>query len=66
MNTNDSNNSCPKCGTPVPADAPRGLCPKCVLAGAATATQSGVPATATGEIPSLTRVAAAFQRAMEA
>jgi tRNA A-37 threonylcarbamoyl transferase component Bud32 len=53
-------NPCPKCGAPIPAEAPQGLCPKCVLVGAATATESGVPATATSEIPSLERVAAAF------
>src|SRR6266487_4026061 len=53
-------NPCPKCGAPIPAQAPQGLCPKCVLVGAATATESGVPATATSEIPSLERVAAAF------
>jgi hypothetical protein len=53
-------NSCPKCGLPIPAGAPQGLCPKCVLQGAATATESGLPATATSEIPSLERVAAAF------
>jgi len=28
--------SCPKCGSPIPEDAPQGLCPKCVLSGADT------------------------------
>lgn len=28
--------SCPKCGAPIPENAPQGLCPKCVLMGAAT------------------------------
>ena len=60
MNTNPSANTCPKCGAPVPADAPQGLCPKCVLARAALATEAGLPPTATAEIPSLERVAAAF------
>src|SRR5437868_4023444 len=27
------NQNCPSCGTPLPADAPGGLCPKCLLAG---------------------------------
>src|SRR6185436_8806402 len=53
-------NTCPKCGVPIPAGAPQGLCPKCVLAAAATATETGLPAAATAEIPSLERVAAAF------
>src|SRR5262245_53070183 len=53
-------NQCPKCGAPIPAQAPQGLCPKCVLVGAAAATEAAVPATATSEIPSLQRVAAAF------
>src|SRR5262245_17514588 len=53
-------NTCPKCGAPIPLEAPQGLCPKCVLLGAATATEAGVPATATSEIPSIERIAAAF------
>ena len=53
-------NNCPKCGAPIPADAPQGLCPKCVLLGAARSTDAGAPPTATAEIPSLERVAAAF------
>ncbi|MBM3844911.1 MAG: hypothetical protein FJ405_01325 [Verrucomicrobia bacterium] len=52
--------ACPRCGLPIPAEAPQGLCPKCVLLGAATATEQGVPATATSEIPSIERIAAAF------
>jgi len=52
--------TCPKCGAPIPTEAPQGLCPKCVLLGAATATEHGVPATATSEIPSIERIAAAF------
>jgi tRNA A-37 threonylcarbamoyl transferase component Bud32 len=53
-------NTCPKCNATIPAEAPQGLCPKCVLLGAATATEQGVPATATSEIPSIERIAAAF------
>src|SRR6185436_17089390 len=60
MNDTVKLNKCPKCGAPVPAGAPQGLCPKCVLMAAATRTETGVPATATSEIPSLERVAAAF------
>ncbi|MCW5553650.1 MAG: protein kinase [Verrucomicrobiae bacterium] len=60
MTNNPKPNTCPKCGAAIPADAPQGLCPKCVLLGAATPTESGLPPTATAEVPSLERVAAAF------
>ncbi len=63
MNTTHSNHTCPKCGASVPSDAPRGLCPACVLGGAATvkaAQPAGREATATDEIPTLPRLAAAF------
>lgn len=53
-------NTCPKCGVAIPADAPQGLCPKCVLLGVVAPTESGLPPTATAEVPSLERVAAAF------
>ncbi len=52
-------NICPKCGATIPTDAPQGLCPKCVLLGAAT-TDDGISPTGTAELPSLERVAAAF------
>ncbi len=53
----DSTNACPKCGATVPPEAPQGLCPKCVLAAAAAAEPAP---TATSQIPSLERLAAAF------
>jgi len=34
--------SCPRCGAPLPADAPEGLCPRCVL-GVGLATPTDVP-----------------------
>lgn len=52
-------NQCPKCGAPVPSDAPQALCPKCVLAEAAVSDAQAAP-TATGEIPTIERIAAAF------
>jgi len=52
--------TCPKCGLPIPKEAPQGLCPKCVLLGVATGTEQGVPATATSEIPSIERISKAF------
>ena len=50
-------NACPKCGAAVPPDAPQGLCPQCVLAAAAA---PEVASTATSQIPSIERLAAAF------
>jgi predicted amidophosphoribosyltransferase len=44
--TSQSNNICPQCGASVPAEAPEGLCPRCVLAAAATAEP---PPTATAQ-----------------
>ena len=60
MNTEVSPGRCPKCGTPVPAEAPQGLCPKCVLADAAAPTEIAQPPEKTAEVPALERVAAAF------
>lgn len=51
---------CPKCGSAIPPEAPQGLCPKCVLLGAAASTEPGMPEVTTSEVPSLERVAAAF------
>ena len=39
--SDQTESTCPKCGTPIPDDAPQNLCPKCVLAGI-----SPTPATA--------------------
>lgn len=32
---------CPDCGAAIPVNAPQGLCPKCLMAGAAAATETG-------------------------
>ena len=32
---------CPKCGGPIPAEAPEGLCPRCVLLQASLPTEAG-------------------------
>lgn len=60
MTNNPIPNTCPKCGAAIPANAPQGLCPKCVLLGAAAPTDTGLSPAATAEIPSRERVAAAF------
>jgi tRNA A-37 threonylcarbamoyl transferase component Bud32 len=43
MNTEPITNRCPKCQGPLPANAPQGLCPKCLLAAASTPTEAGQP-----------------------
>ena len=50
--------TCPQCQAPIPADAPGGLCPACILLGVAGPTDSaqGVAANA----PTIEEVAAAF------
>jgi Aminotransferase class-III len=44
-------NHCPKCHGPLPAIAPQGLCPKCLLAAAARPTEAGQPAHASAAPP---------------
>jgi predicted amidophosphoribosyltransferase len=41
MKTEKSANLCPKCQASLPANAPQGLCPKCLLAAGATPTEAG-------------------------
>jgi len=60
MSENPSGTSCPHCGSLVPHHAPAGLCPRCVLTGAATASEAGVPAASRGQPPTLSEVATAF------
>ncbi|MCW5559798.1 MAG: serine/threonine protein kinase, partial [Verrucomicrobiae bacterium] len=61
MKTPPATRTCPHCANPIPAGAPDGLCPRCVLSGAATPTEAGTPANASrGHPPSLAEVAAAF------
>ena len=47
---------CPKCGLTIPAEAPQGLCPKCVLAQASIPTESAKAQPA----PTRAEIAAAF------
>jgi len=58
MNTEATKN-CPKCNAPIPSEAPQGLCPKCLLAAASTATEPGRSGEA-GSPPSLETIAAGF------
>ena len=50
---------CPKCGGPIPAEAPQGLCPKCLLAQASIPTET-VEASTRPVPPALHELAAAF------
>jgi serine/threonine protein kinase len=50
---------CPKCQTPLPGDAPQGLCPKCLLAAASLPTDVGQPVPDKTP-PSVAELAAAF------
>jgi serine/threonine protein kinase len=59
MNTEPIANRCPKCQAPLPANAPQGLCAKCLLAAVSTPTEAGQPIDRKPP-PSIATVAAAF------
>src|SRR5512136_2690416 len=51
---------CPKCGGPIPAEAPQGLCPKCLFLQASTPTEAGKGGSAKSAPPTHEELAAAF------
>jgi hypothetical protein len=51
---------CPKCASPIPAEAPQGLCPKCVLEQASMATEVGQTTHHKPTPPSIEELAVAF------
>ena len=53
-----NNNLCPTCQSPIPADAPGGICPACALLGVANPTSATQVAGAS--VPMLDEIAAAF------
>ncbi len=59
MNTN-STSHCPRCGSTLETDAIAGLCPKCLMARAAFATEDATLPVASSAEPSLGQIAAAF------
>src|ERR1039458_9726924 len=59
MHSAAENRSCPSCGAAIPANAPEGICPKCLMAAAALVTETGPTGGKRPEPPSLERVAAA-------
>jgi serine/threonine protein kinase len=60
MSVMSERNHCPRCGRPIPAEAPQGLCPKCVLMQAAIPTEAGQGAAAKSAPPTQEELAAAF------
>ena len=57
--TNPANSNCPRCGKPIPENAPSGLCPACVMSGAATTASQTIP-NPKSPPPSLKEIAAHF------
>src|SRR5437879_12732402 len=51
---------CPKCGGPIPVEAPQGLCPKCLLLQASIPTEAGKGATSQSAPPAHEELVAAF------
>jgi serine/threonine protein kinase len=60
MNSVTEHRTCPNCGAAIPANAPQGFCPKCLMAAAAVSTEAGQTGGKRPEPPSLERLAAAF------
>jgi len=58
MSLNSTPDRCPQCGADLPAHAPRGLCPSCLMAAAAAPTEPAL--TRKERPPSLAAVAEAF------
>ena len=59
MKTDPSSPVCPRCGGAISSEAPQGLCPRCVLLGAATNTEPAAGASLR-QAPDLDAVRAAF------
>ena len=51
---------CPKCHSPIPAGAPLGLCPKCVLKGVATSAEAVKPSSQSASQPTVAEIAPHF------
>ncbi|KAF0175642.1 MAG: serine/threonine protein kinase bacterial [Limisphaerales bacterium] len=60
MNHPPQPNTCPQCSAVLPADAPQGLCPACLLAAVALPTEAGTAAPAKAPAPTREQVATAF------
>ena len=51
---------CPRCGSPIPAAAPGGQCPQCLLRAVLTPTEPALPPADPRDWPTLAEIAAAF------
>src|SRR3989449_4172626 len=60
MSISSQSKLCPKCGGPIPVEAPQGLCPKCLLLQAAIPTEAGKGATSKSAPPTHEELVAAF------
>src|ERR1035437_7084561 len=60
MSITSQSKCCPKCGGPIPAEAPQGLCPRCVLMQASIPTETGQGAASKSAPPMQEELAAAF------
>ncbi len=60
MKNTENPNSCPSCGTAIPEDAPQGLCPQCVLGGAATQLATEADQSPNAGFPDQGEIAKAF------
>src|SRR4051812_8233264 len=56
----NTSRTCPKCGGPIPAKAPQGLCPKCLLLQASVPTDVGQPTDAKPVPTSIAELSIAF------
>jgi len=60
MSTISELKRCPKCGGPIPAEAPQGLCPRCLLQQVCVPTEAGKNASAKSVPPKHEELTAAF------
>ena len=60
MNTSASAKTCPKCGQPIPPEAPQGLCPKCLLREVSIPTETAKGPPSHADVPNLDELKAAF------
>ncbi len=60
MSITSQSKRCPKCGGPIPAEAPEGLCPKCLFQQASAPTEAGKGKSAKAAPPTHEELAAAF------
>lgn len=60
MSVTSQSKCCPKCGGPIPPEAPQGLCPKCLLQQASVSTEAGQGGSVKSVPPTPEELAAAF------